>query len=340
MKKMICLLLVLVLMLTLFVGCKKDKTGDTTEPNASQNENPEVNDGAKKMTLVVAGTFGDRSFYDSSLEGSKKLKDEGIVALTTIECNGENFENQMHNAAEKADIVVCVGWEFYEIESIAPQYPNVHWIWIDNATMEPVANVLNIVYKQNEGSFLAGYIAAATSKTGVVGAVGGEDSDTINDFIIGFEQGARYYKEETVVLHNYTNDYDDPTKGKECALSLNDQGADVIFQVASAAGAGVFEAAKQRGFYAIGVDSDQKYISPDVIICSMKKSVGDSIYQAVKNDNMWGQTWSVGLADGLVGIGYGDDTMPQQVSDDVKAAVEEIAADICSGAIVVDTTFR
>lgn len=325
MKKFISLLLALTLLLTLFVGCKnkKDNSSDV-----------------KRMTLVVAGTFGDRSFYDSSKEGAERLAQEGLVTLSTIECNGENINNQMQNAAEKSDIVVCVGWEFYDIETIAPNYPNVEWIWIDNATSEPVDNVLNIVYKQNEGSFLAGYLAAAMSTSGVVGAVGGEDSDTINDFIVGFEQGAQYYDDTIHVVHNYTNDYDDPAKGKECALALNDQGADVIFQVASAAGSGVFEAAKDRGFYAIGVDSDQKYISPEVIICSMKKSVGDSIYLAVKEGKTGGQTWSVGLADGLVGIGYGDDTMTQQIPAELKAEVEALTEKIISGEIVVNTAFR
>ena len=82
----------------------------------------------------------------------------------------------MKNAAEKADVVVCVGWEFYNVETIALDYPEVKWIWIDNATSAPVENVLNITYAQNEGSFLAGYIAAAMSESGTVGAVGGEDA--------------------------------------------------------------------------------------------------------------------------------------------------------------------
>lgn len=129
----------------------------------------------------------------------------------------------MKNAADQADVVVCVGWEFYDVETIAPEYPNVKFIWIDNATSEPVANVLNITYAQNEGSFLAGYIAAAMSESGTVGAVGGEDSDTINDFIVGYTQGAEYYGTENGkavnVVKNYAGTYDDPAKGKECALA-------------------------------------------------------------------------------------------------------------------------
>lgn len=107
----------------------------------------------------------DRSFYDSSKEGVDRLAKDFGVQVSTIECNNENHATQMKNAADQADVVVCVGWEFYDVETIAPEYPNVKFIWIDNATSEPVANVLNITYAQNEGSFLAGYIAAAMSET-------------------------------------------------------------------------------------------------------------------------------------------------------------------------------
>lgn len=301
-----------------------------------------------RVALVVAGTFGDRSFYDSSKEGVDRLaEDYEQIEVTTVECSNENHSTQMRNAADVADIVICVGWEFYEVETIAPSYPDVMWIWIDNATSEPVENVLNITYAQNEGSFLAGYIAAAMTESGIIGAVGGEDSDTINDFIVGYDQGAQYYADENgtsvEVIKNYTNTYDDPAAGKDCAISLNDQGADIIFQIASAAGDGVFEAAQENGFYAIGVDSDQKYIADDVIICSMKKEVGTSIYDAVTeylngDTSKWGSTWIADMSNGYVSIGYGDEDAQQQVPDDIKAAVEGLAGQIVSGDIVVDTT--
>ena len=296
-----------------------------------------------KVALVVADAFGDRSFYDSSKEGLDNLAADGGIEPITIECNGENHATQMRNAADAADVVVCVGWEFYDIETIAPEYPDVKWIWIDNATSEPIENVLNITYAQNEGSFLAGYIAAYMSESGIIGAVGGEDADTINDFIVGYEQGAKYYDENTEVVHNYANTYTDPAVGKECAIALNDQGADVIFQIASATGDGVFEAAEEKGFYAIGVDSDQKYINEDVIICSMKKEVGDSIYAAISelldgDDSRWGGTWVADMSTGYIGIGYGEEGSKQQITDELKAEVDEVAEAIISGEIVVDTT--
>ena len=332
MKKIIALLLALVMVFALCACGKTDSaSGDKTV-----------------VGLVVAGAFGDRSFYDSSKEGVDKLASEfSNVEVKTIECNNENHDAQMRNAADVSNIVVCVGWEFYNIETIAPEYPNVHWIWIDNATSAPVENVLNITYAQNEGSFLAGYIAAAISDSGVVGAVGGEDSDTINDFIVGYKQGAEYYAAEkggsVKVETNYSNDYDDPAKGKECAKALHDLGADVIFQIASKAGDGVFEAAQEGNFYAIGVDSDQKYIADDVIICSMKKEVGTSIYEAIKaylngDTSLWGTTWIADMSNGYVGIGYGEEGATQQVPDEVKAEVEALAAKIVSGEIKVDTT--
>ncbi|MBO4420055.1 MAG: BMP family ABC transporter substrate-binding protein [Oscillospiraceae bacterium] len=339
MKKIISLFLVLVLMLALFVGCKDNDT--PTEAKPGETGTAQKSD--LKLALVVAGQFGDRSFYDSSKDGVDRLAKDLGIQVTKIECNNDGHDAQMKNAADKADVVVCVGWEFYNIEEIAPQYPNVKWIWIDNATSQPISNVLNITYAQNEGSFLAGYIAAAMSKSGVIGAVGGEDQDVINDFIVGYKQGAAAYDANIKVVTNYADTYDDPAKGKECAFALNDQKADVIFQIASATGDGVFEAAKERGFYAIGVDSDQKYINPDVIICSMKKEVGNSIYDAVKalvdgDASRWGTTWVADMSTGYVGIGYGDDTMTQQVPDEVKTAVEEMAKKIISGEIKVDTT--
>ncbi len=336
MKKTLAMILVIAMVmgLMLLAGCKADTEVTTGCPETT-------------LALVVAGTFGDRSFYDSSKEGADRLAQDLGVEVIYIECNNDSHTTQMQNAADKADIVVCVGWEFYEINVVAPQYPDVKFIWIDNATEEPIANVLNITYAQNEGSFLAGYIAAAMSESGVVGAVGGEDSDTINDFIVGYKQGAEYYGTEAgkaiSVVSNYTNSYDDPALGKNCAIALNEQGADVIFQIASAAGDGVFEAAKEKGIYAIGVDSDQKYIDEDVIICSMKKEVGNSIYEAVKqflheDESLLGTTWIADMSSGYVGIGYGEEGSTQQVSEEIKTAVEALATKIANGEITVDTT--
>lgn len=296
------------------------------------------------LALVVAGAFGDRSFYDSSNEGVTRLEKEGVT-VKRIECGNNGHTEQIYNAAEAADIVVLVGWEFFDVAAVAPEFPDTKFIWIDNATDEPVENVLNITYAQNEGSFLAGYVAAKLTETGIIGAMGGEDQATINDFIAGYKQGALYANPDVQVEVIYSNEYDDPAIGKECALVLHEKGADVVFQIASKCGDGVFEAAQEEGFYAIGVDSDQKHIAPETIICSMRKAVGDSIYDAVKQYmekgdecGLFGTTWVADMATGYVGLAYGEEGSVQQVSDEIKAEVEELAKKIISGEIVVDTT--
>ena len=329
MKKILALLLCAALCVGLLAGCAQKEASGGEELT---------------LALVVAGTFGDRSFYDSSKEGCDRLAQEGVT-VKTIECNNENHSQQIRNAADAAGVVVLVGWEFWEVETIALEYPDVRFIWIDNATSAPVSNVLNITYAQNEGSFLAGYIAAKLSETGIIGAVGGEDTATINDFIVGYEAGAKYANPDAEVQVRYANTYDDPAVGKECALALHEAGADVIFQIASKTGDGVFDAAGEEGFYAIGVDSDQKYIAPDVIACSMCKQVGQSIYDAVKQYmekgdecGLFGTTWVADMASGLVGIGYGEEGAVQQVSDELKAEVEALAQQIVDKAITVPTT--
>ena len=336
MKKSIARMLIFVLVLSMFAGCA-DRTSSGSDGTSSD----------LTVALVVSGTFGDRSFYDSAKIGCDALAAEGIK-IETIECKNKNHIQQIYNAADAADVVVLVGWEFYDVETVAPEYPTKRFIWVDNPPADrsnPISNLLYITYAQNEGSFLAGYIAAKFSKSGTIGAVGGKDNATINDFIVGYKQGALYANPETKVEVLYSNSYDDPAIGKACALTLNEQGADVVFQIASKCGDGVFEAAQEEGFYAIGVDSDQKYIAPEVIICSMRKEVGASIYDAVmqyivKGDEcgLFGTTWIADMATGYVGLAYGEEGSQQQVSDEIKAEVEELAKKIVAGEITVDTT--
>ncbi|MGN0680492.1 MAG: BMP family ABC transporter substrate-binding protein [Candidatus Fimisoma sp.] len=334
MKKTISLLLVFAMILSAFAltGCSKDN-GEGEELTVS---------------IVVSSAFGDKSFNDSAKEGADKLAQDYGVKIKTIECQEENFKQYMVQAAEESDIVVPVGWQFYEIPEVAKEYPDTKFIWVDNEAegIEDLPNVLCITYAQNEGSFLAGYIAAKMSQSGVVGAVGGEQNTTIDDFIVGYKQGALYANPDIKVVTNYANTYEDPAKGKECALALHNQGADVIFQIAGNTGNGVFAAAQEAGFYAIGVDQDQKISAPEYdkqIICSMKKEVGLSIYDTIKTfieEEKWegARVWTADMATGYVSIAYGNEDSEQQISDAIKSEVEEIAGKIVSGDIVVDTT--
>ena len=305
-------------------------------------------DGNLKVAVVLAGATGDRSFYDSANEGLQALVAAGGVQGTLIECQNDAsmFTTNLISAAERNDVVVAVGWEFWDaLTEYAPQLPDTKFIFVDNGLDGVGDNLLSITYAQNEGSFLVGYIAGKLTTTNKIGAVGGEDSETINDFIVGYEAGAQYANPDARVQTQYAGTYEDPARGKELALALYDGGCDIVFQVASRTGEGVFEAAAERKLLAIGVDSDQKYINPDVIICSMVKEVGQSIEQivtALLTEGVWngGEIWVADMSTGLIDVGYGDDAMTQQVSDELKAEVEQIKADIIAGKIKVPTAFE
>lgn len=334
MKKSISLLLVLALILSLFalVGCGGEEGSD---------------DETLSVCVVVSSAFGDKSFNDSAKEGAEKLKEEKGIDVSYIECDNSNIKQNLMEAAESSNVVVAVGWECYDISDVAPEYPDTKFIWVDNTAegIEEIPNLLSITYAQNEGSFLAGYIAANMSKTGVIGAVGGEDDPVVNDFFTGYIQGAQYADPTIQVETIYAGDYEDPALGKECTVSLADKGADIIFNVAGNTGNGIFAAAKEGGFYAIGVDEDQKISNPeydDVIICSMTKNIGQSIYDVV-TDYIDGQAWNGGriwetdMATGYVAITYGDEESTQQISDALKTKVEEITAQIVAGEIEVES---
>ena len=328
MKRMLAILLCAVMALSLTVA-------------TAQEETP------LRVALCIAETLGDLGFYDSADSGLQMLVDDYGVTGSVVECKADasKYQPLLVEAAENNDIVVAVGWQFWDaLTAVVPEMPDTKFIFVDNGLDGLGDNLMSIVYAENEGSFLAGYIAMKQSQTATVGFVGGEDSDTINNFFVGYKQGALYANPDGKVLDpGYVGDYESPDKGKEFANDQYAKGADVVFAVAGKTGLGVFEAAKEQGKYAIGVDSDQKYIDPDTIICSMKKEVGSSIYDAVKrlldgDSSLWGTTWVADMSNGYVGIGYGEDGAAQQVPDDVKNAVEELSKKIVSGEITVETT--
>lgn len=303
-----------------------------------------------RVAAVLSGSLGDRSFYDSANEGIQTLMElyPDRVKGSVIECKNDAsmFTSNLISAAEQNDVVVAVGWEFWDaLTEYVSELPDTKFVFVDNGLDGVGDNLLSITYAQNEGSFLVGYIAGKLTETGKIGVVGGEDSETINDFIVGYEAGAKYAREDVECMRQYAGTYDDPAKGKENALALYGMGCDIVFQVASRTGEGVFEAAEETGHLAIGVDSDQKYINPDVIICSMIKQVGNSIVAVVQGileeDSFAGGTiWSANMASGLIDVGYGEEGMPQQVSDELKAEVAQIKQDIIDGVIEVPTAFH
>jgi len=332
MKRKVAILLVFILMASvIFGGCSSSTTqnGDNSEKT--------------KVALVIAGGLGDRSFYDSAHEGVERAKNELGIEYKTYECRNDAslFNDQLVQASQYASIVAVVGYEFYDVvQEIAKEFPDVYYIYVDNE-IEGIDNLITISYAENEGSFLAGALAAMLTKTNIIGMVGGMDLPVIRNFQVGYEAGAKYINKDIKVETIFAEDFEDPAKGKECATALYSRGADIIFQVAGKTGEGVFEAAKEQGKFAIGVDTDQRYINPDVIVASMVKKVGQSIYDTIikiQNDEIEkGKVIFYGLKEDGVGLAYGTDDMKQFVTDDMKDKLDEIKELIINGEIEVPT---
>lgn len=345
MKRKIALILALTLVFAVFLtGCSSEETSgdDTTTPAGEE--------ATLKVGLVLAGGLGDRSFYDSANEGVEKAHEDLGIEYKVYECRNDPslYSDQLVQASEYADVVAIVGHEFFDLAQEIPlEFPDVYYIYVDNE-IEGIDNLITISYMENEGSFLAGALAAMlTTETSiegideekVIGMVGGLDIPVIRNFYVGYEAGAKYIDPDMDVRVIYAGDFEDPAKGKEAATALYSGGADIVFHAAGKTGEGVFEAAEELGKYAIGVDTDQRYINPDHIVASMVKKVGQSIYDTIisilNNEVEEGKVVYYGLDEDGVGLGFGTDDMPQFATEEMKATIEEIKEKIVSGEIEV-----
>ncbi|MEY8415961.1 BMP family ABC transporter substrate-binding protein [Tissierella praeacuta] len=349
-KKLLILLSLMLIVSTVLAGCKKTDVPTTSDKPATNDASDTVE--ATKVGLVLAGGLGDRSFYDSSHEGVEQAKKDLGIEYKVYECRNDSslLNDQLVQASQYASIVAVVGFEFYDVvQEVAKEFPKVSYIYVDNE-IEGIDNLITISYAENEGSFLAGALAAMlTTETSIegidegklIGMVGGMDIPVIRNFQAGYEAGAKYIDPEVKVETIFAEDFEDPAKGKESATALYSRGADIIFQVAGKTGEGVFEAAKEMGKYAIGVDTDQRYINPEVIVASMVKKVGKSIYDTIENiqnDKIEkGKVVHYGLAQDGVEMGYGSSNMTQFATEDMKAKLEDIKAKIISGEIEAPT---
>ncbi|MGL5175984.1 MAG: BMP family lipoprotein [Cetobacterium sp.] len=262
-----------------------------------------------KIGLVLStGGLGDKSFNDSAYRGLEMAKKDLGIDFKYVEpktsLEDEDFLREYADAGY--DFIIGVGFPMKDaIENVARDYPELKFAMIDNSTSEE--NVKNLLFRENEGSFLMGALAAMMSKTGVVGFVGGIDMPLINKFKDGYEQGARYINPEIKVLSAYiggTSAFSDPLKANEMATMHIKQGADVLYHAAGGSGLGVLEAAKDNGIYAIGVDSDQDDFIKGTVLTSMMKNVDIAVYntvQSILNNEFKGGDFYYGLAEGGVG---------------------------------------
>lgn len=316
-------------------------------------------DGRLKVALVIPGALGDKSFFDSAHAGIIEAEKDFDIDVQIIESSYQpaEWEPALRDAAEGGyDLIITGTFQMIDhVQDLAGEYPHQSFVVFDSAPDDPADardNVYYILYAQNEGSFLAGAFAALitayTDLVGVnpdntIGFIGGLDIPVINDFRVGYEQGARYVNPDIQVLTSFVEDFNDPAKAKELTLAQFDRGADIVFHAAGAAGLGALEAAADSGLYAIGVDLNQNHLHPGSVLTSMLKRVDNSLYRAISlaiEDNLpLGQVEVLGIQEAAVGLAK-DEYYDQYVPTDIQQKMETIEQELVDGAVEVDSAFN
>jgi basic membrane protein A len=284
----------------------------------------------------MGGKF-DKSFNQAAYTGMERWKKEtGATYLEFEIANETQREQAIRRMAERgASPIIGVGFsQAMSIEKVAKEFPKLKFAIIDMVVNAP--NVQSVVFKEHEGSFLVGVMAAKASKTGKVGFVGGMDIPLIRKFQCGYEQGVKHVNAKAEVFSNMTGStgaaWSDPARGAELAKGQINRGADVVFAAAGGTGVGVYQAAKDAGKLAIGVDSNQNHLQPGTMLTSMLKRVDVAVYNVALNFTPG--MIVLGLKEG--GVDYAiDEYNAKLVSADMKRAAEEARLAIISGKIKV-----
>jgi basic membrane protein A and related proteins len=288
------------------------------------------------------GGKADKSFNEAAYRGAQRFETETGIAVREFEITNETQRAQAfaNMARRGASIVVGVGFtQRAALETVARQYPTKKFTLIDATSDLP--NVQSVVFREQEGSFLVGVLAALASKTHKLGFVGGMDIPLIRRFAAGYAAGARYADPAVEILVNMTGTtpaaWQDPARGAELARSQFDRGADIVYAAAGSTGLGVLQAAADAKKLAIGVDSNQDHLHPGTMLTSMVKRVDLAVYQAFRSakDGGWqAGIRSLGVAEDGVGFTL-DEYNDALVTPTMRAKAEAARVDIVAGKIAV-----
>jgi len=344
MKKAFLVLLILIFALSLsiaFISCK---------PAAAPEGAGKVK--AAMLTDVggLSGSEENKGFNDLGWDGFKQAeKDLGVEILLVESREQADYEANIRKLAEqKFDLVVGIGYLLTDaINNMAQQYPDMKFAIIDSVVDQP--NVASFTFTEEQGSFLVGMLASyLTSITGndkinadkIVGFVGGMEGALIEKFETGYKAGVMTFDPDVQVLSVYTGSFVDAGKGKETGISEYNNKADVIYHAAGESGLGVFEAAKEKNFFAIGVDTDQKNAAPGFVVASMIKHVEVASFTAIRDvadGTFKGGIRILGIGD--AGIGYTiTPDLKSLFSQDIIDKVEAAQKMMIDGTLIVPST--
>lgn len=345
------MLMVLCLALTACAGTEKTKDADKNDLS---------------ILLLINGTLGDKSFFDSAEAGMELIKEKyPEITTKTIEMGTDETKYAAileENVASKAyDIIVVGTWQLKDkVQKISEAYPEQKFILFDdnaNDGDKKYENIYSILYKQNEGGFLAGALASLieqgegysfAKKTKKIGLIGGMDNKIVKDFLLGYEDGAKYVDDDVEVLTSYVGNFTDAIKAKDLANILyKEKEVDIIFNVASIAGLGIIDSAAETEHYVIGVDSDQAALLSEAkakyILTSILKRVDISLLRAVDKykagEEIFGTTEILGVKDDAIGIAD-NDFYKKAVSEADRAKLDEIIDEIKADKITIRSEFN
>lgn len=289
----------------------------------------------------LGGKF-DKSFNEGAFHGAERFKQETGIDFRDFEISNDAQREQAMRkfARDGFSPILAVGFSQADaMAKVAAEFPKTNFTIVDSVVEQP--NVQSVVFKEQEGSFLVGMMAAEASKTGKVGFVGGMDIPLIRRFACGYVQGVKYVNAKAEVFQNMTGTtgdaWKDPVKGGELAKSQIDRGADVVYHAAGGTGIGVLRAAADAGKLGIGVDSNQDGLFPGKVLTSMLKRVDNAVFKTFSEAKAG--SWKPGIAVlGLKegGVAYAlDDNNKVLVTPEMKTAAEKATKDIIDGKIEI-----
>lgn len=265
-------------------------------------------DGKVKVGVMLSENgLGDQSFSDLAFKGLTKARDEEDIVVEYLElAETGTYEKGFRELVESGnDLVFALGFTGQqELEKVALDFPDQKFVLFD--AVSEAANITSITFKEDEGSMLAGIVAATVSNSQVIGFIGGMEVPVIQRFEQGFIQGAKSVNPDIVILNEYANNFDDDGLGAEIASKMIDDNADVLYSAAGFTGVGMLKEAEKRGIYAIGVDSDQYFYAEQAVITSMMKNIDSALFDIILSYKESGAIQSghveLGLAENGVGL--------------------------------------
>ena len=338
MKRRITALMMAAAMCMSLVACGSSNTNTTENNNTAESGSAAAKDTSDlKIGLVTdVGGVNDGSFNQTAWEGMERAAEELGVTVNYLESgtDADYAPNLETFADEEYDLIISIGYMLADAtRTAAEQNPDIKFAIVDDATID-LPNVTCLMFRAEQASYLAGYVAGKTTKTNNVGYVAGMANETMNQFGYGYCAGVLDANPDAKIQQFNANSFADAATGKTMANTAITNGADVIFHAAAATGLGVIEACHEAGIYAIGVDSDQSGISPDTVLTSAMKRVDNAVYDTIEslvNGTLESSVHTYDLAEGGVDIAPSQDL----IADDVVAEVEEVKEKIINGEIEV-----